>query len=361
MRPVGLAPPFFLLPISDRRRGLAGTLEVVSLGGGAARLFFDLESPKLRLGPSELAELRTSLGREGVREVLFEDLRPGTIGRIFVDLGWRQLPPERPPRVLSSEILVEGHARLPKEWASIGSPPSPDELASHMHGYLFSDGAPFGAVWYTAYGDYVRVRSGEPPTEGFARAASVGDVPRLLRAFQERLTADGRRFVVLGPEFAPFTTPRDSYPMWTMALAPLAPSYPDEARPLQRSELSRFVQRLAEYEGRGWLKARRLALSYLRDREFRILLSPGGEGFVLVQTKGRSALIYDIYVTPAFQGHGIGKVLLSSALQSCVGRVDEIRLNTSYPRAVALYEQFGFQIVTTSHGVPLRPVRFAAP
>lgn len=354
-------PSFVLLSISDRRRGLAGTLEFVPLGGGTARLFFDLQSTKLRLDPPGLEAFRAALQREGIREVLFEDVRAGTIGRLFADLRWRQLSPARVPQAHSSEILVADHARLPREWVAIGTPPGPDELASHLHGYLFSDAARFGAVWYTAYGDYVRVRSGEPPTEGFAQASSLGDVPRLLRAFQERLAADGRRFAVFGPEFGPFLSPLESYPMWMMALTELAPGYPDEALVLQRPQLAAFVQRLAEYEGQGWLKARRLALSYLRDREFRILLSPGGEGFVLVQTKGRTSLIYDIYVTPAAQGKGIGKLLLSSALNTCVGKIDEVRLNTSYPRAVALYEQFGFRIATTNYGVPLRPIRFAAP
>ena len=76
---------------------------------------------------------------------------------------------------------------------------------------------------------------------------------------------------------------------------------------------------------------------------------------------GETGLIYDIYVSPTTQGHGLGKELMKCALTDFVGRAKSVYLHTSYPRARQLYEGFGFKIVHTQLGIRLDEIVLTPP
>jgi len=85
-------------------------------------------------------------------------------------------------------------------------------------------------------------------------------------------------------------------------------------------------------------------------------------GFIECQLQDEEVLIDKLYVAERFQGQGIGKALLAHALNAKVlmNKAAELDVWVDNPRAIALYQSFGFKKIgerpfVSSSGEALSP------
>jgi ribosomal protein S18 acetylase RimI-like enzyme len=116
--------------------------------------------------------------------------------------------------------------------------------------------------------------------------------------------------------------------------------------PLSKHNRGEAVSLFSEYYDENRLNAMMRLRRYARDKMFSVHVVDGG--FVITRHEGDAGLIFDIYVTPSKQGEGTGEELMRCALSEFSERsTKKAYLRTSYPRAMRLYEKFGFEQTST--------------
>lgn len=341
-------------------KGSEGTLslELLPLEGGLARGFLRCSPRGLRLSEAQARHLSEELSERAYVKILAQDTRARVLARALMPQGWRVARAVEP--VVRDRCFIVTTHDVPMDEVSLDDMNQKLDLrdTDHMHGLSIEFEGRKAWAFYSDEGDIARIVSEGPRRQGLLAARSAEDMQEAADCLIRFLAASKKRWAVFSVNMGRFVRQYHPITMWRMTLdRPVA--YQHSAAPLSSANKRHTISLLSEYYDESALNAR-LRLGRLRsDNRFSVFLVDGG--FVIVKLDGEIGLIYDIYVTPTRQGQGLGGELMRCALTHLVGRASSVILHTSYPRAKALYEKFGFRTTYSQLGVTLDEIELERP
>lgn len=334
------------------------SLELAPIRDGVSRGFVKHSPRGLRLSEASAGELGRSLAAECGGRLLVADTRKRLMERALGPQGWHV------------SRAVEAHIHHKCSMCTTYDMPLDDGLqddlgdkpdmnnTSHMVGVSMDLGDRCAFGFYTDDGDTARVVSEGPRKQGMLVAHSSDDMGDAAECLVRFLAAARKKWAVFSIGMGRFVRQYDPLVMWRMSLdGPRA--FDHSVKPLSKEGRKTVVRMFSEYYDEGGFQASMRLRGMLSDKAFSVFLADGG--FVVTKLEGETGLIYDIYVTPARQGEGIGGELMKCALSNLAGRASTAYLHTSYPRAKALYEKFGFKVTYSQLAVRLDEKSFTCP
>ncbi len=334
------------------------SVELMPLREGVSRGFLKHSPRGLRLS-QESAQAVSSQLAEGVQgRLLVTDTKKRLLSRALEPHGWgvsRAVEP-RVDRACSlcttydiplEENLQDDRGQKP----DVGN-------TSHMVGVSIDLGDRCAFGFYTDDGDTARVISEGPRRQGMLVAQSAEYMAEAADCLVRFLAAARKKWAVFSVDMGRFVRRYEPMMMHRMVLDG-PKGYDHSVRPVSKETRKGLLRMFSEYYDEGGFQASLRLRAMLADRSFSVFAAEGG--FVVTRLEGESGLIYDIYVTPARQGEGIGGELMRCALSNLAGRAPSVYLHTSYPRAKALYEKFGFRSVYSQLAVRLDETSFRPP
>ena len=220
---------------------------------------------------------------------------------------------------------------------------------------------PVGEMVFTDYGRFARAKANEFGTEGFGRVHAGRPPSKVLSALAVKMLDEGKRYLILGPEYAEFVRPVHPFPLMHMGSSSQK-KHGHSCRPATASDLNKLAKLVSEYEDIERSEALASVTRSFNNPAFRFLLPPNEDGFALIRfMDGAQGMVNDLYVTPASQGRGVGDDLTRASIDQLSECCIDIRLNTIYPRARRLYEKYGFKVIYQDFCVALRQTVMVAP
>ncbi|MGD9962508.1 MAG: GNAT family N-acetyltransferase [Thermoplasmata archaeon] len=334
------------------------SVELVPLREGLSRGFRNHSPRGLRLSPESAKELGDKLAAECGGRLLIADTKKRVLTRALRPLGWRV------------SRAVEAHMDhkcsmcstydIPVEVEFVDDHGSKPDLCdtSDMVGLGMDIGGRPAFAFYTDDGDTARIVSEGPRRQGMLVAQSQDDMEVAVDRLVRFLAAANKRWAVFSLDMGRFVRRFDPIVMWRMVLEGPR-GYDHSVKPVSRANRKDTVGLFSEYYDEGGLQASMRLRNMLANKSYSVFATDGG--FVATKLDGETGLVYDIYVTPARQGEGLGGELMRCALSSLAGRARAVYLHTSYPRAKALYEKFGFKTTYSQLAVRLDEMAFEPP
>jgi len=320
--------------------GGAVSLELMLLREGVARAFLN-ESPRnLKLAGEHSARFSRELASAGYSRILVKDNRKNLLRRTLSREGWdvsRAVEPvtHRTCNIVSTYDIPMDDDLLDERGSR------PDVTGTdHMVGICMDIGPRKAWAFYTDQNETARIVSEPERRQGMLVAANAEEMFEAADCLVRFLALARKSWAVFSMDLGRFVRRYDPITMFRMVNdRPVA--YEHSAKPLSRENKKDAIKLLSEYYDESYLQTRLRLGRFASDKSFSIHLIDGG--FVIVRLEGGAGLIYDIYVTPARQGEGLGSELMKCALTAMAGRVPSAYLHTSYPRAKTMYEKFGFK------------------
>ena len=229
---------------------------------------------------------------------------------------------------------------------------------NHMIGIGIDLGPRMAWGFYTDNGDTARIVSEGSRKQGMMVASTEEDLVHAADCLLRFLAVSRKRWAVFSTNMGRFIRQHDPMVMWRMVLDD-PKGHNHSVRPLSKDNRKGMIRLFSEYYDEGALAASMRLRRMSSDPNYSQFITDGG--FVIVRKEGETGLIYDIYVTPSRQGEGLGGELMRCALSSLAGRTTSVYLHTSYPRAKALYEKFGFKTVYSQLAVRLDEMTLVPP
>lgn len=334
------------------------SIELMQLREGVSRGFLKHSPRGLRL-PGDDARLLGSQLAEGVSgTLLVTDTRKRLLSRSLEPLGWG-ISRAVTPRVDHTCSMCTTYDIPLEEALQDDRGEKPDiSSTSSMVGVSIDLGDRCAFGFYTDDGDTARVISEGPRKQGMLVAQSTEDMADAADCLVKFLAAARKKWVVFSADMGRFVRRYEPMVMHRMVLEGPR-GYDHSVRPVSRESRRPLLRMFSEYYDEGMFQSSMRLRGMLADRSFAVFAAEGG--FVVTRLEGESGLIYDIYVTPAHQGEGLGGELMRCALSNLAGRAPSVYLHTSYPRAKALYEKFGFRSVYQQLAVRLDETSFRPP
>ena len=325
--------------LSVKDSGGSLSLELMRLREGVARGFLKQSPRNLRLGPEKSAELSESLS-ERCRKILVADNRKKLLAKSLATEGWRVR--RAVSAIVDHKCSMCTTYDLPLDEQLLDDRGDTPDITntSHMAGVSIGleDRRAYG--FFTDEGDTARVVSEGARKQGMLVACSPEDMAEAASCLVRFLAASKKKWAVFSVDMGRFIRQFDPTTMWRMALeSPRA--FDHTIEPLSKGNRKQVVRLFSEYYDVGSLQASMKLRGMTSDKAYSVFFADGG--FVVTKLEGETGLVYDIYVTPSRQGQGLGGELMRCALTSLAGRASSVYLHTSYPRAKALYEKFGFK------------------
>ncbi len=339
-----------VLTVSDG--GGAVSLEFMPLREGVARAFLRNSPRSPKLGEVSIKRLLAELDRRTYNRVLLQDTRKGLVAGLIRNSSssWRV------GRAISDQLsescsLVTTYD-LPLGEDLVDSAGLPPDLTrtSHMSGIEVPVGGRKGWAFFTEEGDQARIISEEERRQGLLLASRTEDLFTVTDCLVRHLASIRKSWAVFSMDMGRFIRRFDPITMVRMSLD-RPKGYEHAAVPYSPSSKRELLSLFSEYYDESVLQSRFRLRKFRNDKNYSIFTVPGG--FVIDRLEGETGLIYDIYVSPAHQGKGLGRELLKCSLTDFNGRVSSCYLHTSYPRAKRLYEKFGFRAVYSQLGIRL--------
>lgn len=333
-------------------KGPEGALsfEIVPLREGVARAFMRYSPRNLRLSTGSARQLDEQLRATPYSKVLVQDSKKRIIRRSLEPLGWRIEPAikAKPMRRCSTVTTYE----LPIDENLMDSDGRRPDISntSQMSGISVDLGDRKAWAFFTEEGDSARLISEKERRQGLLVANSTDDMFDAAECLVQYLAAIKKPWAVFSTDIGRFIRKYDPITWWRLTLDRITP-YQHSAQPLSSENKKMALRLFSEYYDESLMQARFRLRKYRDDRSYSIYLIDGG--FVISRTEGEVGVIFDIYVTPASQGQGLGEELMRCGLTTLAGRVTSCYLNTSYPRAKEMYQKFGFKTVYTQLGIRL--------
>lgn len=334
------------------------SIELMPLRAGVFRGFLKQTPRALRLSEELAEELGRTLAGTCPGKMLAADSRKRVLGRALVPNGWRV------------SRAVEGRIDHKCSMCTTYDIPMDEELqddcggipdisnTSHMVGVSMDMGDRLAFGFYTDDGDTARVVSEGSRKQGMLVAQTSEDMAEAAECLVRFLTVAKKKWAVFSMDMGRFIRQYDPIVMWRMALE--APrGYDHSVKPVARDTRKGLVRMFSEYYDEGGLQAAIRLRTMLSDKSFSVFVTEGG--FVVTKLEGETGLVYDIYVAPERQGEGMGGELMRCAMSSLAGRASTVYLHTSYPRAKALYEKFGFKATYSQLAIRLDEMSFSPP
>lgn len=334
------------------------SLELMPLRDRVQRAFLKQSPRSLRPSEGMAGDLSARLAGTGSERILVADNRRRLLARSLEPRGWAV------SRAVEARIdhkcsMCTTYDLPLEESLQDDRGETPDiSNTSHMVGVSMDLGGRRAYGFYTDEGETARVVSEGPRKQGMLVASSSEDMAEAAECLVRFLAAARKKWAVFSVGMGRFVRQRDPTTMWRMMLEGPR-GYDHSVRPVSRENRRAVARLFSEYYDEGMFQASFRLREMLADKAYSVFAVEGG--FVVTRLDGEMGLIYDIYVTPARQGEGVGGELMRCGLSSLAGRASSVYLHTSYPRAKALYERFGFRPVYSQLAIRLDELSLEPP
>lgn len=334
------------------------SVELVPLREGVSRGFMKHSPRGLKLSEAAARELGRRLADECSGRLLVSDNKKRVLARSLEPQGW-QVSRAVEARIDHKCSICTTYDIPLDETLRDDRGETPDmKNTSQMVGVSIDIGDRCAFGFYTDDGDTARVVSEGQRKQGMLVAQNTEDMATVADCLVRFLAVARKKWAVFSVDMGRFVRSYDPLTMWRMVLEGPR-GYDHSVKPVSKDTRKGLLRMFSEYYDEGGFRASTRLRGMLSDKAFSVFAVDGG--FVITRLEGETGLIYDIYVTPSRQGEGIGGELMRCGLSSLAGRANAAYLHTSYPRAKALYEQFGFRATYSQLAVRLDEMVFTPP
>lgn len=345
-----------VIVVRDGERALS--LELMPLREGVARGFLHASPRNMKLSDASRTKLRDDLTARPYSKVLVLDNKHNLLRGALQKSGWRltRAIPTKP----SMQCVMMTTYDLPMDDSlfDAGGLRVDTKNTDHMHGIEVDLGARKAWAFYTDDGTTARIVCEPERRLGMMVASNTEDFEQVARCLLEFLAMANKSWAVFSMDMGRYIRRYDPITMWRMTLdRPIG--YQHNVQPVSSSNKREAVRLFSEYYDETKLESMFRLRRMRSDKTFSTFVMDGG--FVITRLEGDVGLIFDIYVSPARQGEGLGSELMKCAITQFAGRVTSCYLHTSYPRAKRLYEKFGFKTVYSQLGIRLDEVVLEPP
>lgn len=353
--------PVIILEDTDKRSCLA--IEISQEETEAIRLFAVQSGPAISPAQADISRIESVFSDLGVKRVFFEDIGRSMITKLLRRMGYREAK------------IFELERRVQTSWPVLDDPPTSGnfryfgvaddtsiETSKNNRRLLLRDqSGPIGEIFFTDYGRFARCKANLIDVEGFGRLFSDTEPSLLMKVLFKELKKERKRYLILGPEFGECSSEIHPFPLWHMVLS--KPRRMDHGCRIATEPDKRIIATLAsEYENTSQRSALTSITKKYSNSNFQYILSSRGEGFALIKfMEGAEGMLHDLYISPIYQGKGVGDELLRATISHLSENCIRLHLNTIYPRAKKLYEKYGFETIFTDLCVPLRQKMMISP
>jgi len=331
---------------------------LVPLREGVARAFLR-QSPRVpKLSDASVKRLVSELESRPYSKIIVQDSRKDIISKLMRGSGWRAS--RAIPNELGQKCSLVTTYDLPlREDLKDSSGLKPDlSKTSTMSGIEVPIGQRKGWAFFTEDGDQARIVSEEERKQGLLVATQSDDLFVVADCLVRYLSVSRKSWAVFSMDMGRFIRKFDPITMIRMTLD-RPKGYQHAAVPISDKNKGELLGLFSEYYDESMLQARFRLRKFRADKNYSIFTVDGG--FLINRLEGDTGLIYDIYVSPAHQGKGLGNELMKCAMTDFIGTVSSCYLHTSYPRAKSLYEKFGFKAVYSQLGIRLDELALERP
>ncbi len=337
----------------------AVSLELMPLHDKVARAFLRQSPRNPRFSRETAARISEELAARPYDRILLQDTKRGLMRRTASSVGWN-VRAAVDSSFGSGCSLVTTYDLPIDERLTDHSGRTPDISGTVELSGISADLPGGGRAWafYTDDGETARILDEDGRRQGFFVAYRDEDLPAAAECLVRFLAASKKSWAVFSMDMGRFVRKYDPMTMIRMSLDD-PKAFDHAALPVSVDNKSELLRLFSEYYDEPLLQSRFRLRRFRSDKHYSIHMVEGG--FVINRFEGNLGLIYDIYVTPASQGHGLGTQLMRCALSEFAGRVPTCYLHTSYPRAKRLYEKFGFRAVHAQLGIRLDEIALEPP
>jgi ribosomal protein S18 acetylase RimI-like enzyme len=334
------------------------SIELMPLREGVQRGFISQSPRTLKLSKGISSGLSQSLAAECPSRLLAADTRKKFLTRALVSHGWR-VSRAVDARMDHKCSMCTTYDIPLDDGLQDDRGEKPDiSNTSHMVGVSMDMGDRPAFGFYTDDGDTARIVPEGARKQGMLVAHSSEDMMDAADCLVRFLAVAKKKWAVFSVDLGRFIRRYEPRTMWRMSLEGPR-GYDHSVRPVSRPARKGLVRMFSDYYDEGVFQASMRLRSMLSDKSFSVFVTDGG--FVVTRLEGEAGLIYDIWVAPQRQGEGIGGELMRCALSNLAGRASTAYLHTSYPRAKALYEKFGFKVTYSQLAIRLDETAFIPP
>ena len=329
----------------------AVSLELMPLRDKVARAFLRQSPRNPKFSLETAAHISEELASRPYDRILLQDTKRGLMRRTLASAGWN-VRAAVDSSFGSGCSLVSTYDLPIDERLTDNSGRTPDVSGTAELTGIRADLPGGGAAWafYTDDGETARVLDEDGRRQGFMVAYRDDDLPAAAECLVRFMAASKKSWVVFSMDMGRFVRKYDPMTMIRMSLDD-PKAFDNSAVPVSSDNKGELLGLFSEYYDEPLIQSRFRLRRFRLDKHYSIHMVDGG--FVINRFEGNLGLIYDIYVTPASQGNGLGTQLMRCALSEFAGRVPTCYLHTSYPRAKRLYEKFGFRAVHAQLGIRL--------
>lgn len=320
-------------------------MEFMPLKDGLARAFLRCSPRNLRLSEEDGRHLSDRLMSTGYSRMLLQDSRRKLLRRTLQPHGWEA------SKAIKSEVnqrhTVVSTSDIPLDENLIDQDGRPVELAGtgNMMGLCVELDDRRAWAFYSDEGETARILTADPKKTGMIVATKSEDVGFAADQLVRFLVAVKKSWAVFSRDMETHIACYHPTPAFRMELESPC-KYEHSVAPLSKATRKATVALFSEYYDENRYAAGARLRRLHRDAAYTVYVTDGG--FVIVRFDKDMGLLYDIYVTPARQGEGLGDELMRCAIDAISGRAPMAYLHTSFPRARRLYEKYGFK-ETSSH------------
>jgi ribosomal protein S18 acetylase RimI-like enzyme len=326
------------------------SLELMPVRESIARGFLRFSPRNLRPSQAAVRVLSEQLSGRPYHTILVQDSRKRLLRKALAQAGWR-IEVAIPGKMTRQCSIVTTYELPLDENLMDSNGDKPDVTrTSDMHGIRVDIEGRKAWAFYTDDGENARVVSEGERRQGMLVATNNDDMAEVADCLVRFLAFTGRPWAVFSMDMGRFVRQFNPITMLRMVNDHPRP-FDHRGGPASSSNKRALTRLFSEYYDESLLEAMLRLRRYRADRSLAVYHIDGG--FVITKRESDAGLIFDIYVTPARQGEGIGAELMRCGLTSLVGRVSSVYLHTSYPRAKRLYEKFGFKTVYSQLGIRL--------
>lgn len=330
--------------------GGAVSLELVPVRERVARAFLRQSPRAPKLSDASVERLVRELDARPYDRIVVQDSRKGLVRKLMTGTGWdaKRAIPDRPEGKCTPVRTFD----LPLDEDLLDSDGMKPDISntSSMSGIAVSIGGSKGWAFYTEEADQARIISESERRQGFLVARRSDDLSMVADCLVRFLAASRKSWAVFSMDMGRFVRKFDPVTMFRMSLDG-PKGFEHAAVPVSDNNKGELLRLFSEYYDESMIQSRFRLRKFRADKNYSMFVVKGG--FVINRLEGESGLIYDIYVSPARQGEGLGNELIKCALTDFVGKASSCYLHTSYPRAKRLYEKFGFRAVYSQLAIRL--------
>jgi ribosomal protein S18 acetylase RimI-like enzyme len=334
------------------------SLELMTLREGVARGFLRQSPRSLKLSAESSKCLSEELIERKLSKILLQDNRKRLLSKVLTEEGWvvQKAVDSRLPRQCNMVTTYD----IPIDETLMDDKGGKPNLTgtSNMSGICANLGDRQAWAFYTDDGETARIVSEGERRQGLLIASRTDDMFEAAECLVRFLVTANKSWAVFSTDLGRFIRQYDPTTMWRL-VSDRPRGYEHSAEPVSSENKKAALSLFSEYYDESRLQSMLRLRKFLSEKWRSIFLVDGG--FVIARIEGDTGLIYDIYVTPARQGEGLGGELMRAALTSLSGRVSSVYLHTSYPRAKALYEKFGFRTTYSQLAIRLDEIAITPP